>query len=259
MGATLTINETVSSSFNGEIMGAGNLRLIGNATLSITNYNRSFGNLIVDSGTLLVSGAGQRLYGSPSAINVPSIYVNRYGNLYLNRVFNTTQDQINDVIDVHLNSAAGSRADIVTGSNYSDTRPLGFYLYNNYGSTGISESINGLYFDSGTSYLGTYVSGNTRQTLSVSGFARANFATGNVRGRALGDASSSTNASRWLARTSGELSFIATLIGSAAGNGDVTWPPARPPRAATSSPSLRPPASRSACLSPVRASLPAPS
>jgi len=223
LGATLTINETVSSSFNGEIMGAGNLRLIGNATLSITNYSRSFGNLIVDSGTLLVSGAGQRLYGSPSVINVPSIYVNRYGNLYLNRTFNTTQDQINDVIDIRLNSAAGTRADIVTGSNYSDTRPLGFYLLNTYGSTNISESINGLYFDSGTSYLGTYVTGNTKQTLSVSGFARANFATGNVRGRALGDSNSATvNASRWLARTSGELSFLATLIGGAAGGSDVT-------------------------------------
>jgi autotransporter-associated beta strand protein len=215
LGATLTINQTVSSNFNGEFMGLGNVRVIGNATLGITNANRTFGNLIIDSGTVLVSGAGQRLYFSPSAINLPSIYINRYGNLYVNRTFNTTQDQINDTIDVRLNSAAGTRADIVTGSNYSDTRPLGFYFFNTQGDYGSTESINGLYFDSGTSYIGGYVAGNNRQNLSVSGFARANFATGNVRGRSLGSATTTGNATRWLARTAGDLSFVASLIGGA--------------------------------------------
>ena len=218
-GATLTMNQTADSTFAGEFMGLGNLRLIGNGTFTVNNAHRNFGNLTIDGGTFLVnsggSNSGGRIYVGLASGNYPTITVNRYGSLYLLRSINTTTDGVGDSVDVRLNSAAGTRGNAIASSNFPDTLPLGFMVWNTYGNTGVSENINNLYFDSGTSYLTMNVSGNTRQSLGATGFLRRNNATGNVRGRSLADVTSSLNSARWWVR-SGESTFTATLLG---GNG----------------------------------------
>ncbi|MBM3869087.1 MAG: hypothetical protein FJ384_09195, partial [Verrucomicrobia bacterium] len=51
LGTTLTVNQTQDSTFNGELMGLGALRVIGNGTLTLGNLSRNHGSLIIDSGT----------------------------------------------------------------------------------------------------------------------------------------------------------------------------------------------------------------
>jgi fibronectin-binding autotransporter adhesin len=263
LGATLTVNQTADSSFNGEFMGLGGLRIIGNGTLNLTNASRSFGDLTIDAGVLRITttnnNAGGRIYVTLPAGNYPKININRYGSLFLDRTVNTTVDAIGNVVDVRLNSAAGTRGNLVTGSAYADTLPLGFYVWNGYSNGGTrQEDINNLYFDSGTSYLSMHVQGNVQQELRTTGYLRANFATGNVRGRSLGANAGTNNSSRWnISDTNGQSNFVATMIGGA-GSATSASPPPRPPSAARRSRWPPRPASWSACPSPAPESPPAP-
>jgi fibronectin-binding autotransporter adhesin len=170
LGATLTVNQTTDTGFNGEFMGLGNLRLIGNGTLSLTNASRAYGDTIIDGGVLRVvttNSTGGRIYATLPAGSFPNIFINRFGALMLDRVVNTTQDGVGDTITIRLNSAAGTRGNLVTGSRFADTLPLGLYVFNNYNEGGgRREDIGNLFFDSGTNYLSMLVSGNTRSSSS---------------------------------------------------------------------------------------------
>ncbi|MFZ9399952.1 MAG: beta strand repeat-containing protein, partial [Opitutales bacterium] len=218
LGTTLTVNQTQDSTFAGELMGLGALRIIGNGTLTLSNLNRNHGSLIVDSGVLLLSttnGGGSRIFQSLVAGNFPDITVNRYGSLYVNRNVSDGTSSIGDAIDIHLNSAAGTRGNLVSGSNYADTVPLGFSIWSIGGAS--TENINNVYLDSGTNYLSGHTSGNRRITFGVTGILRANQATALVRGRPLGATTSdTTNTVNWFIRNTGEqTNFINAMIGGA--------------------------------------------
>ncbi|NBV53515.1 MAG: hypothetical protein EBR83_08385, partial [Verrucomicrobia bacterium] len=191
VGTTLNINETTASTFVGEFAGLGAVRLAGNATLTLTNTHNSFGNLIIDRGALwLGTGTSARLYASLPAGNVPDIIVNRYGALYLDKAYSSGGgvDQINNIVALHLNSAAGTMLGLaVTGDKYPETRPMGVWNRGNQAATGV-ETIMGFYFDSGTNYVGGYASGSMSQGFQTSTgtLLRNNFATTNLRGRYYG-------------------------------------------------------------------------
>jgi len=221
LGTTLTINQTQDSTFAGEFMGLGTVRIIGNSTLNLSNAHRNHGSIIIDSGTLQVTstnnGAGGRIYNQVVAGNFPTITVNRFGALYLLRSINQETNGVGDATDVLLNSAAGTRTNLVIGSNFADTLPLGFYVWNTSSDTARTENINNIYFDSGTSYLTMHLSGNVRQILGATGLIRRNLATGMVRGRSLGNvASGNVNSSNWFIRNTGaETDFINAMVGGA--------------------------------------------
>jgi autotransporter-associated beta strand protein len=165
LGANLTINQTQDTTFNGEFMGLGTLRLTGNGTLTLNNVSRDHGSIVIDSGTLLLAttnGAGGRIYFAPLAGNFPDITINRHGVLWLNRNVNDGTSAVGDSTDIRLNSAAGTRSNAVAGSNFPDTLPLGFTFWNVAGGTSQNENINNLYFDSGTNYLTLHTQGNAR-------------------------------------------------------------------------------------------------
>jgi len=56
--ATLTVNQTVSSTFNGNITGLVSLVKMGSGRLTLTRASSTFGSFIVSNGTLAVSGNG---------------------------------------------------------------------------------------------------------------------------------------------------------------------------------------------------------
>ena len=223
LGATLTVNQTTDSTFNGEIMGLGNLRLIGNGTLTLQNASRAYGDTIIDAGVLRVNTGGNnsagRIYVTLPAGSFPTIFINRFGVLYLERNINTTSDGVGNSVAIRLNSAAGTRGDLVGGSNFAGTLPLGLFMRNTAGGGGTrTEDVGNVFFDSGTNYLTMWVSGNTPQEFRSTSFFRNNFSTGNVRGRDLGNTSTSLNASRWQVIGTGQTDFINSMLGGAGAN-----------------------------------------
>ncbi|MEY3130534.1 MAG: hypothetical protein RLY12_906, partial [Verrucomicrobiota bacterium] len=133
-GTTLTINQTRDATFAGEFMGLGTIRLIGNSTLNLSGLHRNHGNFIIDSGTLQVTstnnGAGGRIFNAPATGSFPTVTVNRHGVFYLLRSINQETNGVGDTTDLYLNSAAGTRTNLVVGSNVADTLPLGFFVWN---------------------------------------------------------------------------------------------------------------------------------
>jgi hypothetical protein len=182
------------------------LRVTGNATLSLTNANVTHGDLIVDSGVLRLAvgnnGGGGRVFitvGEPRRI-----FVNRYGMLNIDRngVAANETNAIGDSVEIRLASVAGTRADAIAGSNFPATVPLGLYLSGNTGQSR-NEKVGNLYFDSGANYLTMVANSNLRQRFEFLSFQRSNFATVNVRGVNLGNPTTTGNASRFGIHDSG--------------------------------------------------------
>ena len=219
VGTTLNINQTTASTFTGEFTGLGSVRLAGNATLTLNNYHTSFGNLIVDRGVINLTGTSGVLYGTLPAGNVPDIIINRYGALYLDKAYTSGGgvNQINNAVAIHLNSAAGTMASTVTGDKYPETRPIGLWNRGNQAAAGV-ETIMGLYFDSGNSYVGGYPSGSMSQGLvtSTGTFLRNNFATSNIRARYAGAKGTGGSDSIYVLSIGDaalKSSFVSTLLG----------------------------------------------
>ena len=188
-GATLIINETVPTTFGGEINGLGNVMVQGNANLTLSNYSVSFGNLIIDRGSVQMAGSATNvalLYSGVTGGLTPSVYINRYGALYLdqsgtNQIFPTSQV-------LQLNSAAGSIAPsvyTVAGSIYPETRPLGLELRSSSGGSN-TKTLGILSLASGANYITSYATSNSQPAYTFANLVRQNFSTPDFRGGRLG-------------------------------------------------------------------------
>lgn len=182
IGATLTANQTTNTTYSGSLAGSGTLRIIGNAELTLGNYNANHGDIVIDGGVLRIAtannGGGGRIYQLINAGNTPALKVNRYGVLFLDRtaVAANETDSIG-IVPIRLNSAAGTRGTLVTGSLFADTNPLGFFVTGT-GADGRTELIGAINFESGTNYLSINTSGNRRNTVSALDFVRGTPPTG---------------------------------------------------------------------------------
>ena len=230
IGATLTANQTTNTTYNGSLVGSGTLRIIGNAELTLGNYSANHGDIVLDGGVLRIAsannGGGGRIYQVVTAGNTPAIKVNRFGVLFLDRTSVGAQETDSiGIVPIRLNSAAGTRGTLVTGSLFADTTPLGFFVTGT-GADGRTENIGSINFESGTNYLSINTSGNRRNIVSALDFVRGtppdgtlspalSFATINVYGRPLAsrNTGAAVNSSR-LQITSGESTFISGMSGA---------------------------------------------
>lgn len=214
---TLTINQSVSSTYAGTFTGNGTIVMNAGNTgnLNINNVSTGFtGAVVVNGGLFQIGGAGR--------IDATSFTVNKGGNLLVdaNDVAGVTEiaTRILDTTPITLNSADGAF------SGQTIVRGLATRVNQNFSSV---ETVGTLTFGSGASYLSGEASGTIGiAIIQANDFVRSNNATVSARGRVLGTGANDRNQFR-IGTALNQTAFIGTLVGGggAAGTQNISIVP----------------------------------
>lgn len=173
---TLTVNQSVSTGHAGLLVGSGTLVKTNTAgNLLFTGNNTGFtGNVIINGGTLILSGSAGRMNAATS------FTINNTGSFLIdNNDDSAPNDRLSDSAVITLQSANGFFA--------GENRPRGLAIRtDNNGAE--PETFGLLEIESGANYASLEAGGDSTSTVSLisSGWSRSAGATLNVRGRGLG-------------------------------------------------------------------------
>ena len=215
---TLTINATATATYSGLITGGASSALVRNGSSGVGNLLLTGASGAGFIGTVTINGGLFYLEGLGS-LDASSITVNKGGSFLISNNGTTrSAARLPDTASIILNSADGAWN--------TETRPSGLSVRTDQNAT-TSETIGALSFASGASYFRGDASGTTGIAgILASNFTRANNATLDARGRALGGSTGDRNQLR-IADATNQTAFISTLVGGggAAGTKNVSIVP----------------------------------
>ncbi|MFM2166145.1 MAG: hypothetical protein RIS79_516, partial [Verrucomicrobiota bacterium] len=215
---TLTINATANATYSGLITGGASSALVRNGSSGVGNLLLTGASGAGFTGTVTINGSLFYLEGLGS-LDASSITVNKGGSFLISNNGTTrSATRLPDTASIILNSADGAWN--------TETRPSGLSVRTDQNAT-TSETIGVLSFASGASYFRGDASGTTGVAgILASNFTRANNATLDARGRALGGSAGDRNQLR-IADATNQTAFISTLVGGggAAGTKNVSIVP----------------------------------
>ncbi len=197
---TLTINQSVNSTYAGVFTGSG--AIVRNGTSGLGNLQLTGVSGAGFTGTVTING-GLLYLETAATLNASSITVNKGGSFLISNNGTTRSGtRILDTTPIILNSA--------NGSWNGETKISGLAIRTDQAAT-TNETIGNLVFNSGANYLRGDASGSTGvASIIADNFVRNNNATVAARGRAMGATSGDRNQFR-IGTAGNQTAFIGTV------------------------------------------------